>query len=244
MHRYPVKMPTTQVDWGWDVDPLGRGIVVALGDAPKGTETDPEPGAVLWFAPASGPSRPAANARLLTTGPERAEAPRISPDGRLVAYVVFACRNLVTPCLTGTHILDLETNEEGVVGRGRENPFTYPLSPSAWSPDSRWLALAQDGKLALLDIAADRSRGLGAGPSSLPYSWVTWSPDSRFFVFSRTNVGSLGHHDDPGVGTTEVFLGAIDVRIPTRLLWTNPRVLDAGGNIVEASGTTVVGWLP
>ena len=240
-------MSTDEVYWGWDLDPLGRGIVAAFGDSPKGEDTDPEPGAVLWWLPT-----PAVDAaRQLTFGPERAESPRMSPDGKSVAYVVFACNNVGTPiltgppCLTGTHVVDLETKEDRVVGRGRENPFTGPLAPYAWSPDNRWLVLADRSgdlvasvNLVLLDVAANRERPLGVGGRY--YDSPVWSPDSRYIAYRHIRDFEPGLGVDRGPIELELLVEPVDGKAPAKQLPIE------GGNLNDDPANALVpkGWLP
>jgi dipeptidyl aminopeptidase/acylaminoacyl peptidase len=126
-----------------------------------------------------------ASPRQITTGPGGKFAPRWSPGGQCLAYVL----DLEGGELYDIYVYDLAT--------GQHSNLT-PDTPDAiqpnfgWSPDGRWIAFASDrsGRFDTYVIeTADRDRdrtahAKGRPVLSLPYpDWeVHWSPDGRWLA--------------------------------------------------------------
>ncbi len=133
----------------------------------------------------------------LAEGAGRDSAPRLSPDGKSVAWIREA-REL--------RVLDLASREERVVAQGVlgfEQPLADPHT-FAWSPDSRWLAYLGTGERLFCNVWVVDLGAADAKP--VPVSFLAntfcgaldWSPDARtlYFVTSqRTEQGRVARVD-------------------------------------------------
>ena len=119
-----------------------------------------------------------------------ADDPRLSPDGRHIAYVVTSIDRDESAYRSAIWVVPVD-------GSGEAHRFTHcerrDLSPR-WSPDGKWLAFAsnRDGeddtkaKAQLYVVAADGSgepRKLTDGDESVEA--FVWSPDSSRIAFAR-----------------------------------------------------------
>lgn len=117
--------------------------------------------------------------RALTTGSARSYGPRVSPDGRFIAYQ----RDGSEIRVVGVDGAGDRRVAEAVVG---EPPFSA-ASTVTWSPDSRWLAFDARGRdgfgnvwVVGLDGTAPRQVSFGADAN---VGGVEWSPDGKFLLY-------------------------------------------------------------
>ena len=160
--------------------------------------------------------------------------PRISPDGRRVAFVVTTIDEGKHEYRSSIWVAPTEGGEATRFTGGTANAH----SP-CWSPDGRWLAFVTDreGELTSKDAQEQKKQGKGKGqiwliPSDggeahqltfMPHgaSNPTWSPDSKRMVFSAA-VGPLDEETEDGKILPKV-------RVIDRLLYR----LDGVGFIYE-----------
>jgi dipeptidyl aminopeptidase/acylaminoacyl peptidase len=114
--------------------------------------------------------------------------PRLSPDGRQVAYVVSRIDREANGYRSAIWAAPLDGSEEPrqLTSGGRNDQ-----SPR-WSPDGRWLAFVSDrdgedekahGELYVLPAAGGEPRRLTEGKEAVES--IAWSPDSSRIAFSR-----------------------------------------------------------
>jgi dipeptidyl aminopeptidase/acylaminoacyl peptidase len=119
-----------------------------------------------------------------------ADDPRLSPDGRLIAYVVTQIDREESVYRSAIWVVPVDGSEEP---RRFTSCARRDLSPR-WSPDGRWLAFTstRDGddeekaKAQLYVVAADGAgepRKLTEGDESVES--LAWSPDSTRIAFAR-----------------------------------------------------------
>src|SRR5947207_7949894 len=160
--------------------------------------------------------------------------PRISPDGRRVAFVVTTIDEGKHEYRSSIWVAPTERGEATRFTGGTANAH----SP-CWSPDGRWLAFVTDreGELSSKDAQELKNKGKGKGqiwliPSDggeaqqltfMPHgaSNPIWSPDSKRMVFSAA-VGPLDEETEDGKTLPKV-------RVIDRLLYR----LDGVGFIYE-----------
>lgn len=105
-------------------------------------------------------------------------APRISPDGKSLAFVREGKE---------LRVVDLESKQERLLASGHlaRNPRGL-----AWSPDSRWIAyLGLTGKSFRNVLAVPAAGGEPRALTSLPNlnsNNVSWSPDGTFLIFNTS----------------------------------------------------------
>jgi tricorn protease len=112
----------------------------------------------------------------LTHGATDDAAPRISPDGKSLAFVRDDKE---------LRVMDLESKQERVLTTGH---FLSSPRGLAWSPDGRWVAhIALSAKsfrnVFVVAAAGGESRPISALPNGNANS-VSWSPDGTFIVFN------------------------------------------------------------
>jgi dipeptidyl aminopeptidase/acylaminoacyl peptidase len=118
-----------------------------------------------------------------------ADDPRLSPDGRLIAYVVARVDRDEIAYRSAIWVVPVDGSEEP---RQLTSGERRDLSPR-WSPDGRWLAFASDrdgeeeekAKAQLYVMPADGgdARKLTGGDESVEA--IAWSPDSTRIAFVR-----------------------------------------------------------
>jgi len=170
----------------------------------------------------------------LTTNPAEDTSPAWSPDGRLVAFLRALpggkAAVLLVPALGGPEQKVAET--------------TALFSPTAWSPDSKWLVIAdkssalEPSALFLLSIESGEKRRLTTPPDqSTSDIFAAFSPDGRTLAFLRT-IGSI-------LSASSIYLLAVSSDLapigqPKRLTFGN-RIVGGlawtpdGGEIVFSS---------
>ncbi|HUJ54831.1 MAG TPA: hypothetical protein VLW49_02460, partial [Gaiellaceae bacterium] len=118
----------------------------------------------------------------------RASDPRLSPDGRRVAYVVDSVEREENRYRAAIWVAPVDGSEEP---RQFTSGRRHDASPR-WSPDGRWLAFVSDregedekapAQLFVLPADGGEPRRLTDGDESV--EWVAWSPDSQRLAFSR-----------------------------------------------------------
>jgi len=138
------------------------------------------------------------------------KAPRVSPDGQRVAFVVTTIDERTYEYRSAIWMVDTESGEAKRFVGGAGNAH----SPS-WSPDGRWLAFVSDreGEAAGKDEKEQKRRGKGkpqlwliptdGGEASqltfMPHgaSDPLWSPDSTLLLYSA-QVGPLDEETEVG----------------------------------------------
>src|SRR5947209_2717837 len=136
--------------------------------------------------------------------------PRISPDGRCVAFVVTTIDEGKHEYRSSIWVAPTEGGEAMRFTSGTANAHNL-----CWSPDGQWLAFVTDreGEHSSKDAHEQKKQGKGKGqiwriPSNggeahqftfMPHgaSIPTWSPDSKRIVFSAA-VGPLDEETDHG----------------------------------------------
>ncbi|HSC25711.1 MAG TPA: S41 family peptidase, partial [Vicinamibacterales bacterium] len=103
-------------------------------------------------------------------------APRVSPDGKLVAFVRDG---------KDLRVLDLESKAERSLATGH---LTRAPRGVAWSPDSRWVAYVSLTASAFRNIFAvpatgGESRAISAMPNGNTNN-ITWSPDGTYIIYN------------------------------------------------------------
>ena len=114
--------------------------------------------------------------------------PRLSPDGRCVAYVVNWIDPVANSYRGAIWVAPLDGSEEPRQFTSGERRDGSPR----WSPDGRWLAFVSDrdgeeekahGELYVLPADGGEPRRLTEGKEGVES--IAWSPDSRRIAFTR-----------------------------------------------------------
>lgn len=117
--------------------------------------------------------------RALTTGTATSAGPRVSPDGRLVAYQRDA-REIRIVGIDGQ-------GDRKVVEADLDVPPFLSVADVQWSPDSRWLAYANRDARGFTNVWVVPSAG--GTPRQVSFGAdanagdVHWSPDGRFLLY-------------------------------------------------------------
>lgn len=125
--------------------------------------------------------------RQLTNTNYDDEAPRFSPDGKLLAFV------------RGEHelrVLDLARNQDRVLATGYIGLFGEPAL--AWSPDSKFLAYASMGAKSFRNVNVVPAAGGASQPVSFlangeTASQIAWSPDGKYLLFDTAQRSEQSH---------------------------------------------------
>jgi dipeptidyl aminopeptidase/acylaminoacyl peptidase len=114
--------------------------------------------------------------------------PRLSPDGRRVAYVVTRIDREANGYRSAVWVAPLDGSEEPRQFTSGERTDASPR----WSPDGRWLAFVSNrdgeekqshGELYVLPADGGEPRRLTEGEEGVES--IAWSPDSRRIAFAR-----------------------------------------------------------
>ncbi len=117
-----------------------------------------------------------------------ASDPRVSPDGRLIAYSVTRIDRDESAYRSAIWVVPVDGSEEPRQFTSGERRDTSPR----WSPDGRWLAFASDrdgdaktakAQLYVMPAHGGEARKLTDGDESVEA--VAWSPDSSRIAFAR-----------------------------------------------------------
>jgi Tol biopolymer transport system component len=104
---------------------------------------------------------------------------RFSPDGQSVLYIDQGA--------DGTTFIRAARRPAGDSGWSRMTPFFVAgpnASPGDWSPDGRWVAYAQGGRLYRADRDGKNARAIATIPADLAPFWTRWSQDGRLVYYS------------------------------------------------------------
>ena len=112
----------------------------------------------------------------LTRAAKGDSAPRVSPDGKSVAFVRDG---------TELRLLDLASKQERVLASGN---LTRGGGGVAWSPDNRWVAYVGLSTRAFRNVyavpaAGGESRAVTAMPNGSANN-ISWSPDGTYIVYN------------------------------------------------------------
>jgi hypothetical protein len=101
----------------------------------------------------------------------------------LMATPASAATNGQLAVIGNTALFTLNPDGSGLLNRWDPGSPHFLKTP-AWSPDGNAIALVDDGKITVFDLASGQARALTAGPSDTSPSW---SPDGRRIAFGRDN---------------------------------------------------------
>ena len=125
------------------------------------------------------------NAETQLTSPTTSDSgPRVSPDGKSVAFVRDGKE---------LRVIDVATKQERTLGSGH---LTRSNRGLAWSPDSRWVAYVGLTAKAFRNVfavpaAGGESRAISAMPNGNANN-ISWSPDGTYIIYNtnqRTEEG-------------------------------------------------------
>jgi eukaryotic-like serine/threonine-protein kinase len=179
--------------------PARRSIVALLWPAAVGIVATAAVAALLWPSSRSAPDTTVTRLSVVTPQgvdiyPDSAEV-AISPDGRMVAFVVGNSGSITTSQLW-IRSLDAIAPRRLEGGDGAHLPF--------WSPDSRSIGFGADGKLKTLPVAGGRAEEICAAANFRGGAWNT----NAVIVFAPEASGPL--HRVPAGGGEPTPVTALD----------------------------------
>src|SRR5690348_8888920 len=114
--------------------------------------------------------------------------PRLSPDGRVIAYVVTRIDRDESAYRSAIWVVPVDGSEEPRQFTSGERHDSSPR----WSPDGRWLAFASDrdgeekkAKAQLFVMPAHGGEARKLTDSDEAVEALVWSPDSSRIAFAR-----------------------------------------------------------
>jgi dipeptidyl aminopeptidase/acylaminoacyl peptidase len=173
-------------------------------------------------------------------------SPRISPDGRFVAYQVSETNWTDNEFTSQIWIVATATGERYQLTSGKKSS-----NGAAWAPDSKRLAFVsdRDGKRQIYVISPTGGEAVQMTKLETGVDSVEWSPDGRFLAYTAAEPESKSKKDrKEKYGEFEIVQGDYAM---TRL-WTIPADLDASGKMPEPQNLTAdakftvggFGWSP
>jgi dipeptidyl aminopeptidase/acylaminoacyl peptidase len=190
------------------------------------------------FALASAPSRSAAAASNETPTIDQSlnlksvSSPRISPDGRFVAYQVSETNWTDNEFISQIWVVATATGERYQLTSGKKSS-----NGAAWAPDSKRLAFIsdRDGKRQIYVISPTGGEAVQMTKLETGVDSVEWSPDGRLLAYTAAEPESKSKKDrKEKYGEFEIVQGDYAM---TRL-WTIPADLDASGKMPEPQNLT------
>src|SRR5262245_9135194 len=100
-----------------------------------------------------------------------------------VAGPASAATNGQLLAIANTALVTLNPDGSGMLTRW-DPGYPHSLRSPTWSPDGNAIALADDGKITVFDLASGQARVLTAGTEDTS---PTWSPDGQRIAFGRDN---------------------------------------------------------
>jgi tricorn protease len=130
----------------------------------------------------------------LTSGAEVSHSHKLSPDGKLLAFIRGS---------NEIRVIDMSSKQERLLGRGAfDRPPFAATPPFAWSPDNKWLAYLTIGENGFTNAHVASADGSTNRPVSFvanSYSnTISWSPDGKFIIFDtgqRTEARQIARID-------------------------------------------------
>ena len=148
----------------------------------------------IWVARAAGSGQGATfKTRQLTQGTLHHGTPRLSPDGRQVAFARSSAliQGAAPNASSNLYVVSIEGGEPRQLTFFENSRTSSP----AWSPDGSRIAFISESKVWMIDAGGGKPRQFSRTEAGNSNYQVTWSPDSRI-VYQRPGVMTF-HILDP-----------------------------------------------